>query len=60
MLAEALGKVYALISQSNGKVIAEEFREETGYFLTNAIIPMLHSFGFADGKLIVFDDLDFS
>lgn len=51
-LADVLGKVYAVVSRCRGKVVSEELREGTSYFVVNAQIPATESFGFADGKLI--------
>ena len=45
---DALGKVYAIIGRCHGRVVSEEFKQETGSFIIEARIPMMYSFGFAD------------
>jgi len=46
--AEVLGKVYAVVSQCHGYVVSEDLREGTSYFVIQAQIPAIESFGFAD------------
>ncbi|KAJ1736071.1 Cytoplasmic GTPase/eEF2-like protein (ribosomal biogenesis) [Coemansia biformis] len=46
--SEVLGKVYAVINRRRGRVLLEEMREGTPYFMIKAAIPIIESFGFAD------------
>ncbi|KAL7752240.1 Cytoplasmic GTPase/eEF2-like protein (ribosomal biogenesis) [Sorochytrium milnesiophthora] len=47
-LAEVLGKVYAAVSKRRGRIVSEEMREGTPFFIVNARIPVVESFGFGD------------
>ncbi|KAJ2847447.1 Cytoplasmic GTPase/eEF2-like protein (ribosomal biogenesis) [Coemansia brasiliensis] len=46
--SEVLGKVYGVINRRRGRIISEELREGTPYFMIKAAIPIVESFGFAD------------
>ncbi|KAJ2162592.1 Cytoplasmic GTPase/eEF2-like protein (ribosomal biogenesis) [Coemansia sp. RSA 552] len=46
--SEVLGKVYAVINRRRGRILSEEMREGTPYFMIKALIPIVESFGFAD------------
>ncbi|KAJ2725203.1 Cytoplasmic GTPase/eEF2-like protein (ribosomal biogenesis) [Coemansia sp. Benny D115] len=46
--SEVLGKVYAVINRRRGRILSEEMREGTPYFIIKAAIPIVESFGFAD------------
>lgn len=48
--AEVLGKVYGVVSRRSGKIVSEEIKEGTSFFTIRALLPVIESFGFADGK----------
>ena len=47
--ADVLGKVYGVISKRRGRIVAEELKEGTSFFSISARLPVVESFGFADG-----------
>ena len=47
--ADVLGKVYGVVAKRRGKVVAEEMKEGTSFFTVRALLPVVESFGFADG-----------
>ena len=46
-----LGKVYAVVSKRHGRIVSEEMKESTTFFTIRALLPVVESFGFADGTL---------
>lgn len=50
IVAEVLGKVYGVIARRRGRIVSEEMKEGTSFFSIHAILPVVESFGFADGK----------
>ncbi|KAG9352261.1 hypothetical protein JZ751_020674, partial [Albula glossodonta] len=46
--SEVLGRVYAVLSKREGRVLAEEMKEGTEVFIIKAVLPVAESFGFAD------------
>lgn len=46
-----LGKVYGVVAKRRGRIVAEEMKEGTSFFTVKALLPVIESFGFADGKL---------
>ncbi|XP_042679841.1 elongation factor-like GTPase 1 isoform X2 [Centrocercus urophasianus] len=46
--AEVLGRVYAVLSKREGRVLQEEMKEGTDVFIIKAVLPVAESFGFAD------------
>ncbi len=52
--ADVLGKVYGVIAQRKGRIVAEEMREGTSFFTISSLLPVVESFGFSDGECIVF------
>jgi hypothetical protein len=50
---DVLGKVYAVVAKRRGRIVAEEMKEGTSIFNVTALLPVVESFGFADGKLIL-------
>jgi ribosome assembly protein 1 len=48
-VADVLGKVYGVVAKRRGRVVAEEMREGTSFFNVSALLPVIESFGFADG-----------
>ena len=48
--ADVLGKVYGVVARRRGRIVAEEMKEETTFFTVSALLPVVESFGFADGK----------
>nr|XP_033776855.1 elongation factor-like GTPase 1 isoform X2 [Geotrypetes seraphini] len=46
--AEVLGRVYAVLSKREGRVLLEEMKEGTDMFIIKAVLPVAESFGFAD------------
>lgn len=47
--ADVLGKVYSVVAKRRGRIIAEEMKEGTSFFSVRALLPVVESFGFADG-----------
>ena len=48
--ADVLGKVYGVVAKRRGRIISEEMKEGTSFFTVNALLPVVESFGFADGE----------
>ncbi|KAI0319365.1 P-loop containing nucleoside triphosphate hydrolase protein [Amylostereum chailletii] len=46
---DVLGKVYGVVAKRRGRVVAEEMKEGTSFFTVRALLPVVESFGFADG-----------
>jgi ribosome assembly protein 1 len=46
---DMLGKVYAVVSRRRGRIVSEDMKEGTPFFTINAAMPVIESFGFADG-----------
>jgi ribosome assembly protein 1 len=38
------------VAKRRGKIIAEEMKEGTSFFTIRALLPVVESFGFADGE----------
>lgn len=53
--ADVLGKVYGVVAKRRGSIVAEEMKEGTSFFTVRALLPVVESFGFADGKLWMVD-----
>lgn len=47
---DVLGKVYVVVAKRRGKIVAEEMKEGTSFFNVTALLPVVESFGFSDGK----------
>lgn len=47
--AEVLGKVYSVVARRHGRIVAEEMKESTSFFTVTATLPVVDSFGFAEG-----------
>lgn len=45
---DVLGRVYAVLSRREGRVLQEELKEGTDMFIIKAVLPVAESFGFAD------------
>ncbi|KAF7299201.1 hypothetical protein MIND_00868800 [Mycena indigotica] len=45
---EVLGKVYGVVARRRGRIVAEEMKEGTSFFMVSAVIPVVESFGIAD------------
>lgn len=45
---EILGKVYGVINKRRGKILSEEMREGTHFFLIHASLPVVEAFGFSE------------
>ena len=43
-----VGRVYAVLSKREGRVLQEEMKEGTDMFIIKAVLPVAESFGFAD------------
>lgn len=43
-----IGRVYAVLSKREGRVLQEEMKEGTDMFIIKAVLPVAESFGFAD------------
>ncbi|XP_054569321.1 elongation factor-like GTPase 1 [Eptesicus fuscus] len=46
--SDVLGRVYAVLSKREGRVLQEEMKEGTDMFVIKAALPVAESFGFAD------------
>ncbi|KAI7813956.1 putative elongation factor Tu GTP-binding domain-containing protein 1 [Triplophysa rosa] len=46
--AEVLGRMYAVLSKREGRVLHEEMKEGTDMFIIKAVLPVAESFGFAE------------
>lgn len=51
-----LGKVYGVVARRRGRIVAEEMKEGTSFFSVRALLPVVESFGFADGGLGSFSE----
>jgi hypothetical protein len=49
LAADVLGKVYGVVAKRRGRIMAEEMKEGTSFFNVSARLPVVESFGFADG-----------
>jgi ribosome assembly protein 1 len=45
---EMMGRVYSALSKRNGKIVAEDYNDGSGFFTIRALLPVIESFGFAD------------
>lgn len=45
---EVLGKVYAVVTKRRGRILTEEMREGTPFFIIHASIPVIEAFGFSE------------
>ena len=48
--ADVLGKVYVTVAKRRGRIVAEEMKEGTSFFTIKALLPVVESFGFAEGE----------
>ena len=46
--AEVLGRMYAVVSKREGRVLSEEMKEGSDVFDVTAVLPVAESFGFAE------------
>lgn len=51
LLADVLGKVYGVVAKRRGRIMSEEMKEGTTFFSVRALLPVVESFGFADGMI---------
>lgn len=42
--------MYGVVAKRRGRIIAEEMKEGTSFFSVSALLPVVESFGFADGE----------
>lgn len=49
--ADVLGKVYGVVAKRRGRITSEEMKEGTSFFTVSARLPVVESFGFAEGML---------
>jgi ribosome assembly protein 1 len=40
-----------VVAKRRGRIVAEEMKEGTTFFTVSALLPVVESFGFADGEL---------
>ena len=45
-----LGKLYGVVAKRRGRIVSEEVREGSSFFTVTALLPVVESFGFADGE----------
>jgi ribosome assembly protein 1 len=50
--ADVLGKVYGVVAKRRGRIVGDEMKEGTAYFTVSALLPVVESFGFADGTRV--------
>lgn len=48
---DIVGKVYGVLNRRHGKILSEELKDGTTFFTINATMPVVESFGFADGSI---------
>lgn len=48
-VADVLGKVYGVVARRRGRIVSEEMKEGTSFFTIRSMMPVVESFGFADG-----------
>lgn len=49
-IADALGKVYGVLSRRRGRIVSEEMKDDTSFFMIKSVLPVVESFGFSEGK----------
>lgn len=42
--------MYGVVARRRGKIVSEEMKEGTSFFTVRALLPVVESFGFADGR----------
>ena len=42
--------MYGVVAKRRGRIVAEEMKEGTAFFNVSALLPVVESFGFADGE----------
>lgn len=47
-----MGKVYGVVAKRRGRIVSEEMKEGTEFFTVRALLPVVESFGFADGRFL--------
>ena len=40
-----------MVAKRRGRIVAEEMKEGTTFFTVSALLPVVESFGFADGEM---------
>ncbi|KAL8930677.1 MAG: hypothetical protein Q9208_000548 [Pyrenodesmia sp. 3 TL-2023] len=48
LLADVLGRVYAVITRRRGRIISESMKEGTPFFTILSVLPVAESFGFSE------------
>ncbi len=46
--------MYGVVAKRRGRIVSEEMREGTSFFAVSALLPVVESFGFADGMCFLF------
>jgi ribosome assembly protein 1 len=49
-LAEALGRVYGVLSKRRGRILSEEMKDDMSFFVIRSRLPVMESFGFSEGE----------
>ena len=44
--------MYGVVAKRRGRIVGEEMKEGTAYFTVSALLPVVESFGFADGTRV--------
>lgn len=44
--------MYGVVAKRRGRIVGEEMKEGTTYFTVSALLPVVESFGFADGARV--------
>lgn len=50
---DVLGKVYGVVARRRGRIVSEEMKEGTSFFTIRSMMPVVESFGFADGTSLL-------
>lgn len=58
IVADVLGKVYGVIARRRGRIVSEEMKEGTSFFTIRSMLPVVESFGFADGEPLTYYFID--
>ena len=45
-----------MVARRRGRIVSEEMKEGTSFFTIRAMLPVVESFGFADGMFIFLHD----
>lgn len=49
--------MYGVVARRRGRIVSEEMKEGTSFFTIRALLPVVESFGFADGEYVQVGDV---